>query len=156
VQIVSAVNRQSTELTIPVNASGVNSQRIVVACLQMMSQNKASMTTHEEFIQWLQEQLEEHGWGQAELARRGGITRSQISRLLSGERQPTATTCRAIARAFHMPVDEVFRKAAILPRNRRVPDDFEELQHYFLELSDEDQQRVIVIVRALHEAQDAK
>lgn len=125
-------------------------------CLQQASQNMAVMATYEEFVEWLQQQLQERGWDQSELARRGGIARSQVSRLMSGERRPGPTTCRAIARAFHMPVEEVFRRAGVLPRNRKVPAELEELQHYFLELGTEDQQRVLIIVRALHETHSTK
>lgn len=67
------------------------------------------------FSDWLMEQLQGKGWTQAELAKRSGLSRSAISLLLSSQRNPTAESCVAIARAFDLPPETVLMAADLLP-----------------------------------------
>lgn len=69
-----------------------------------------------EFTLWLQVELNKRGWDQAELARRSGITKAQISRVLVGERSAGVDFCIAIARALGLPREEVFRARGWLLR----------------------------------------
>lgn len=110
------------------------------------------MANHEEFTNWLEHELAERGWNKAELARRANIDLSHLLRIMSGERNPGPNTGRAIARAFHLPAEEVFRHAGILPRSRKHPEGLEELQHYYKNLSEEDRERLLLFARALYEA----
>ena len=69
-----------------------------------------------EFIDWLTSELVARGWSMRELARRGRpISTSAISNTLNGYNNPGKRVCRAIARAFNLPVETVFRYANILP-----------------------------------------
>jgi len=52
---------------------------------------------------------------QADLARASGITRGGVSNLLNQVRKPDPDTCNAIAKAFNLPVETVFRAAGLLP-----------------------------------------
>ena len=92
----------------------------------------------------------------AELSRRGGITKSQLSKVVAGDRRPGPGTCRAIARAFHLPMEDVFHRAGLLPRSRRVNDYEEELWHYYSQLNEDDQQRLLLIARALYGSEQEK
>ena len=67
------------------------------------------------FADWLYQELDMHGWTQAELARRSGITPAALSRILSGGRNPGVEVVRGIARALKIPTEEVMRRAGILP-----------------------------------------
>ncbi|HEY3376163.1 MAG TPA: helix-turn-helix transcriptional regulator [Armatimonadota bacterium] len=109
------------------------------------------MTTHEDFADWLQAELRSRGWDQAELARRSRVTHAQISRLLAGDRRPGPTACRAIARAFHLPPDEVFRRAGLLPKAPDALAGSEELLQLYRELPPDDRTRLLVIARSLRE-----
>lgn len=68
-----------------------------------------------EFSTWLQEQLNERGWDQADLVRRSGVSQSQVSRIMTGTRNPGPETSKAIARALRLPPEDVLRQAGILP-----------------------------------------
>lgn len=62
-----------------------------------------------QFPEWLQEQLDSRGWDQAKLAKRSGLTRGAISHVLNGDRQAGVDFCIAMARAFGIAREEVFK-----------------------------------------------
>ena len=62
-----------------------------------------------DFANWLHSQLTIAGWEQADLARRTGISKTQISNVLSGVRQAGPEFCIAVARAFGISREEVFQ-----------------------------------------------
>ncbi|HOF87545.1 MAG TPA: helix-turn-helix transcriptional regulator [Armatimonadota bacterium] len=112
------------------------------------------MAAHENFIDWLQREMQSRGWNQAELARRSGTTTAQISRVMTGEQRPGPTVSRKLARALHIPPEEVFRRAGLLPATQRQPEGTEELVYHFSCLDEEDRKRLLIIARSLHEAKD--
>ena len=77
------------------------------------------------FGEWLDKELIQRGWSQSELARRGGVSPSTVQQAVTGITKPGPRLCQAIARAFGMPAEEVFRLASLLPsvpvvRSRRI------------------------------------
>jgi transcriptional regulator with XRE-family HTH domain len=108
------------------------------------------MGNYEDFANWLNEQLMQRGWDQAELTRRSRISSGLLSRIYAGERHPGPTTCRAIARALHLPPEEVFRQAGLLPKLRQQPEGSEELLHLYTEMTEEERSRLLAIARTLH------
>jgi len=73
------------------------------------------------FISWLENELEKRGWDRAELARRAGLATSTVTRILNQERRPGPEFCRAIAKALGYPQWFVFFKAGLLEDS---PNDF--------------------------------
>lgn len=70
----------------------------------------------EHFVNWLDGELKERGWNQAELARRSlGVSRPTINNILNLKQTPTWDFCVSIARAFRIPPETVFGKAGLLP-----------------------------------------
>jgi transcriptional regulator with XRE-family HTH domain len=69
----------------------------------------------EEFMSWLTNELQQRGWSVRELARRAGVSHGAINNVLNGYSNAGPDLCTAIARAFHMPVETVFRQAGLLP-----------------------------------------
>ena len=67
------------------------------------------------FGEWLDRELAERGWSQSEAARRGRISASTVQQVVAGTTRPGVKLCQAIARAFDLPVEEVMRKAGLLP-----------------------------------------
>ncbi len=51
---------------------------------------------------------------QAELARRSGLSQGLISQILNGQRKPGVEACAGFARAFHLPTEDVMRRAGLL------------------------------------------
>ena len=69
------------------------------------------------------DELNNRGWSQSELARRTGLNQGNLSRVLSGDRQPGSDVCNAIARALRIPPEKVFRAAGLLPALSGSEDD---------------------------------
>jgi len=74
----------------------------------------------ETFSLWLQGWMDRLGWDQSEMARRAGVTRATINRVLSETRRPGPATCAAIAKALGVDDEEVLQRAGIL--NKRAGD----------------------------------
>lgn len=98
---------------------------------------------------WLSEALEQRKWSQGELARQAGISRSFISRVLSGDAHPSVPFCHKIAAALGESPEKVLRLAGILP-SAPAPNDNPTLQEIIelsRNLSPEDQSDVLEYVR---------
>ena len=67
------------------------------------------------FIEWLNEELQKRDWSQRELARRSGLSSSSVHHVFQGRRDPGTKFCKAIAKALHIPVEDVYREANLLP-----------------------------------------
>ncbi len=64
---------------------------------------------------WINTELDRRGWSRSEAARRGGVSDSMFSKVISGYANPGLDFCRGLARAFSVPLEDVFRLAEILP-----------------------------------------
>lgn len=87
------------------------------------------------FGTWLLDELKERNMIQAELARACKITTAQMSRIISGTRNPGKDTIVKIAKALKIPPEVVFRAAGLLPPT--VDDPWVEKQtHRLSQISD--------------------
>lgn len=69
-----------------------------------------------DFADWLSQELKARNMTQAELARLSGVYRQVISTYINRKRStPEPEILTAIARAFKLPPEDVFRAAGILP-----------------------------------------
>jgi len=66
------------------------------------------------FTDWLQSELNERGWGPADLAKRMGSYPATVSNVLNGLRNPGPDFCRGVARALGYPQEFVFRLAGLI------------------------------------------
>ncbi len=82
-----------------------------------------------DFAEWLREELRNRDWSQSDLSRRSGVSTAQITRVLSGERGIGEATCKSLARALHLPPEEVFRKAGLLPPKPVADEIMEQAEH---------------------------
>jgi transcriptional regulator with XRE-family HTH domain len=99
------------------------------------------------FIAWLEGMLKKENWTRAELARRANINQSTLSMIYNGYREPGNDVCYAIAAAFGIPTETVFRAAGILPNQPGTDEDFEELKHLFNQMTDEEQEEFLATGR---------
>jgi len=88
------------------------------------------MNHNEYFGEWLRKEIEERGWTMGALARRADVSHAAISRVVNGERGAGPELCRAIARAFEMPEEHVFRMAGLLSQLPSPDDDLTFAQVY--------------------------
>ena len=116
------------------------------------------MAPKQDFVTWIGAELQRRNWSQAELARRGGFSTGALSRIMNRERMPGVEVCQAIARAFKMRDTDVMKIAGLA--DSTAPDDqtpsMRELISRFTTLSDDDQESVLRMVRALDEMEQAE
>ena len=67
------------------------------------------------FSEWLLIEMKNRDISQAELSKLSGVTPAQISRIISGTREPGTNTLTGIAKAFKLSPEFVFEKAGVLP-----------------------------------------
>ncbi len=99
------------------------------------------------FSQWLSEELRQRKMSQAQLARAANVSRATISKTVNQQSFPSAELCVAIARAFKLPPELVFRHAGLLPPKPEVVKGLEELTHLYGQLSELDQEELLEIAR---------
>lgn len=68
----------------------------------------------EAFVSWLNTELDRRGWPRSEAARRGRVSESMWSKVISGYAKPGLDFCRGVSLAFEVPLEDVFRHAGIL------------------------------------------
>jgi len=99
------------------------------------------------FTDWLQNELTVREWTQADLSRRSGVSASQITRVMSGERGIGNDGLVNIARALNLPAVNVFRAAGILPPVPETTEEIEMILHEISKLPKEDQAEILAFVR---------
>lgn len=103
------------------------------------------------FSDWLEIEISKRGWSQAETARQAGVTRSAINGVLSKTRTAGNDLCEAIARAFKIPPEVVFRKAGLLPNKPEKDQLSEEAEYLFQQLPEYQRRQAIDFIRFLAE-----
>ncbi|MEJ5223530.1 MAG: helix-turn-helix transcriptional regulator [Anaerolineales bacterium] len=99
------------------------------------------------FSDWLANELNQRGMSPADLARATNKAQAVISRILSNERRPAPETLESIARALKLPPEIVFRRAGLLPPVSPDIEYREELLYLFSELSPDEQEEIIELLR---------
>ena len=109
-----------------------------------------SVGQHLRFSEWLQLELDRRGWSQSDCARSANLNRAVINKLLNGKSRPQPSTLAAIARAFKIPVETVYRAAGLLPPNTDHDDSTQELMHIFKSIqSPQRKTTAIMLLKAL-------
>lgn len=93
----------------------------------------------DDFISWINEELNYRGWSQNELARRMGITASAVSKTMLGKSSVTRDFCAALATAFGMDEDDVLIKAG----KRTTKPGLSEIQKIYNELPAEERKGIL-------------
>ena len=103
------------------------------------------------FVEWLEKEMTERNLSQSELARRSGVTRSAINGVLTGYSNPGPELCEAIARAFKIAPEIVFRKAGILPPKPSKDNLTEEAEFLLSQLTESQRKQAVKFIRFLAE-----
>jgi len=105
------------------------------------------MEKSKSFAVWLQEEINNRNWAQADLARHSDISPPHIARILSGSRKIGAASCISIANAFHIPPETVFRKAGLLPPDSGVDLDISEWKYILARLPEREREELLDFAR---------
>ncbi|HLO15263.1 MAG TPA: helix-turn-helix transcriptional regulator [Anaerolineales bacterium] len=94
--------------------------------------------------------MDKRGWSQSDCARAADLNRAVINKLLNGKSRPQPFTLVAIARAFKIPIETVYRAAGLLPPSADGDDSTEELVHIFKSIqSPQRRATAIMLLKAL-------
>src|SRR5262245_30019873 len=74
-----------------------------------------SVGNYHRFRDWLLIEMGKRSWSQSDLARSAELNRAVINKLLNGQCTPRPETLEAIAQAFNIPTERIFRVAGLLP-----------------------------------------
>ena len=99
----------------------------------------------ETFGKWLSEEMARQGINQSQLARRAGISRSTVKRIIDGERGVGRGSLGKIARALDLPPHELLRRIGYLPTERVTDTTLARLMVVLSELPDEDVEELLYI-----------
>ena len=110
------------------------------------------MTEKPLFGDWLQSILDERGMSQADLARRMGKKTGVVSNLINNKRQqPAVESCKLIADALNLPLEEVYRAADILPETPEADPITEAIIALTKNLDPQERQEILDYVRYKNE-----
>lgn len=70
----------------------------------------------EELRGWITQELKQRGWSRRELARKAGLSQSNVQKILKGERSPSPEFCVKVAQALEESPEKLLRMAGVLPR----------------------------------------
>lgn len=86
------------------------------------------------FSDWLTDEMEKREWTQSDLAHKADVNRQVIWSYINRKRvKPDEDVLSAIAKAFKMPPETVFRAAGLLPPGSNAST--EEISHIYSELN---------------------
>jgi transcriptional regulator with XRE-family HTH domain len=104
---------------------------------------------------WLLTELKIRDWSQADLARHAGVSRTAISDIISGKRKIGRDLAVSIAEVFKLPLEEVYRRAGILPPQPAQDETLYRISHLYHTLKDEASKiRALEFLEFLSEQED--
>ena len=106
-----------------------------------------------EFWRWFNEEREKRELSFRAVEKMGGLAHGAIAKRERQELPPTYNICVAIARAFRMPLDEVLRRAGLLPPAPDEDPRLKELIHWFMQLDETAQTLILDMLEGLVEQQ---
>jgi len=83
---------------------------------------------------------------QVDLAKETGSSQSTISRIVTGERNPSAELCILIAKALDLPPQLLFFEAGLLPRDKHSEKFTTEIEFKFSKLKNHEQDFILHII----------
>lgn len=100
------------------------------------------MSGNPKFTEWLLSEMEKREWSQSYLADRLGLTRAAISNIVNNVNMPSNDTCEKLAQVLRLPVEEVYRRAGLLPPKSPHEEQIERIYYKLSTLEDDDRKQV--------------
>jgi transcriptional regulator with XRE-family HTH domain len=104
------------------------------------------MMNRDGFVAWLERELDQRNWRQADLVRASGITSAHVSRVMTGGFRPGLDFFEGVQRALKVPMLEILERAEIV----RIPGDIlpevRTLNDRLLSLSDQERAGVLASI----------
>jgi len=111
------------------------------------------------FSDWLNDQMRDRGWTQADLARASGLNTGFVSMIMSGKRGPGSKACQSIAKGLRLHESVVFQAAGLLAGRPRTSDGdalINEITDIYHRLDEYDRAEMLEFSRMKLRLQEAK
>jgi len=95
-----------------------------------------------DFVDFLLDVMEDKEISPADITKRSGLSPSQVSKILNRESPAGQKALDSFARALNLPVDDLYRRAGILPMKPNDDETVSEITHISHALSEENRQDV--------------
>jgi transcriptional regulator with XRE-family HTH domain len=116
----------------------------VVKYFYIMKENSDNLA------RWINRQAEDKNLSFREIAKRGGISVASVSDAASGQ-SVGFKVCKGLAKAFDVSEEKVLRLAGLLPPQPKETPTSRELLYMFMQLDNQDQERILSITRTFLE-----
>lgn len=73
-----------------------------------------------DFILWLREEINQHGWKQSDFARKADLAVSTVSMVLKMQKKPGVSFCKRTAAALNLPPEEILIRAGYIPDTKKA------------------------------------
>lgn len=99
------------------------------------------------FAEWLVFEINKREWSQSDLARSSGLSRQAISDYVNRKRNnPDENALKAIAHAFKLPPETIFRAAGVLPPKLNLSITVEKANHLLSQLPEGEQEEILALI----------
>ena len=108
----------------------------------------------DQFREWLTAEMTARRLSQRALAREMGISQPFVSRVISGENQPSVDFCVKVAEVLSHPPDYVFRLAGLLPPiedESSIDETVQEMIELIRNLPTDQRQNLLAYIRFLYQ-----
>jgi transcriptional regulator with XRE-family HTH domain len=99
------------------------------------------------FTDWLLAEMEQRGWSQSDLARHAKVSNAAISDIFSGRRNIGKNLATALADGLDLPIQTVFRAAGLLPPDKKVNEEIEQIVHEAERMNRDEQLELLSYIR---------
>lgn len=97
---------------------------------------------------FIQNKLDEKKWTQSDLSRVSGMSRQLVNYLMTEKsKSPTRDTVGRLAKAFKIPVEDIYREIGVLPPKEDPAPVIKATAHVMSELDEKDQADVLEYAR---------
>lgn len=103
-----------------------------------------------QFLVWLDQELEQRGWTDAEVARRGGFSSTTLTNIRKGARKPGIRLANGLAVALELSPELVAAKAGLVPdytvmANEKDEQDVQRIRRLFNQMDHETRDTFLAI-----------
>jgi len=114
------------------------------------------MDKTDSFWEWAEKELDIRRLSWYRIEKLSNLSNASIGKRARERLPPTKITCQALAKAFRVPVEYVFRKAGFLPPQTINDEEASEILALFNNLSKADQERLMIIMHSFIEAREQR
>lgn len=113
------------------NVYSLSRVKNIVSPMKFLSDIFCVMNEKEDLVTYLSRVMDERDLSPADITKRGGLSPSQVSKVLNRESPAGEKAIKSFAKALNLPVDDLYRRAGILPLKPNDDETVSEIVHIY-------------------------